>query len=145
MATVEDLYRQILGRPSDPGGLAYYQDLFGPTIEPEEVNTFLANIAPGAETITQEQQQAYMSKYNDCFYICLYNGEPAGYIGVIDDDIRVATHPDYQGKGIASFMVTEIKKIQPSSVAKIKIDNEASLALFKGCGFKIKYYLLEQQ
>lgn len=55
MATVEDLYRQILGRPSDPGGLAYYQDLFGPTIEPEEVNTFLANIAPGAETITQEQ------------------------------------------------------------------------------------------
>ena len=97
------------------------------------------------EIITQEQQQAYMSKYNDCFYICLYNGDPAGYIGVIEDDIRVATHPDYQGKGIASFMVTEIKKIQPSSVAKIKIDNEASLALFKGCGFKIKYYLLEQQ
>lgn len=95
------------------------------------------------EIITQEQQQAYMSQYNDYFYICLYKGEPAGYIGVIDDDIRVATHPDYQGKGIGSFMVKEIKKIQPSSVAKVKVDNKASLGLFKKCGFKIKFYLLE--
>ena len=95
------------------------------------------------ELITQEQQQAYMSQNNDYFYICLYKGEPAGYIGVIDDDIRVATHPDYQGKGIGSFMVKEIKKIQPSSVAKVKVDNKASLGLFKKCGFKIKFYLLE--
>ena len=95
------------------------------------------------EIITQEQQQTYMSQYNDYFYICLYKGKPAGYIGVIDDDIRVATHPDYQGKGVGSFMVKEIKKIQPSSVAKVKIDNKASLALFKKCGFEIKYYLLE--
>jgi RimJ/RimL family protein N-acetyltransferase len=95
------------------------------------------------EIITQEQQQAYMSQYNDYFYICLYKGKPAGYIGVIDDDIRVATHPDYQGRGVGSFMVKEIKKIQPLSVAKVKIDNKASLALFKKCGFKIKYYLLE--
>lgn len=84
-----------------------------------------------------------MSQYNDYFYICLYKGKPAGYIGVIDDDIRVATHPDYQGRGVGSFMVKEIKKIQPLSVAKVKIDNKASLALFKKCGFKIKYYLLE--
>jgi len=41
-------------------------------------------------------------------------------------------------------MVKEIKKIEPSSVAKIKIDNKASLSLFKKCGFEIKYYLLEQ-
>jgi len=95
------------------------------------------------EIITQQQQQAYMSQYNDCFYICLYKGKPAGYIGVIDNDIRVATHPDYQGKGVGSFMVKEIKKLQPLSVAKVKLDNKASLALFKKCGFKIKYYLLE--
>ena len=68
------------------------------------------------ETITQEQQQDYMSQYNDYFYICLYKGEPAGYIGVIDDDIRVATHPDYQGKGIGSFMVTEIKKMSKTMI-----------------------------
>jgi ribosomal protein S18 acetylase RimI-like enzyme len=95
------------------------------------------------EQITQEQQQAYMSQYNDYFYICLYKGIPAGYIGVIDDDIRVATHPDYQGKGIGSFMVREIKKLYPTSVAKVKIENKASLGLFQKCGFEIKYYLLE--
>lgn len=96
------------------------------------------------ETITQEQQQAYMSKYNDCFYICLYNGEPAGYIGVINDDIRIATHPDYQGKGVASFMLKEIVKKFPNALAKIKINNEASLRLFEKCGFKKVFYILEQ-
>lgn len=94
------------------------------------------------ETITQEQQQAYMSQYNDCFYICLYNGEPAGYIGVIDDDIRVATHPDYQGKGVASFMINEIMKIHTNALAKVKVDNEASLRLFKSCGFTEKFFVL---
>ena len=77
-----------------------------------------------------------MSQYNDYFYICLYKGKPAGYIGVIDDDIRVATHPDYQGKGVGSFMVKEIKKIQPLSVAKVKIDNKASLALLRNVDLK---------
>ena len=95
------------------------------------------------QAITKHQQQAYMSQYNDCFYICLYKGEPAGYIGIIDDDIRVATHPDYQGKGVGSFMVKQIKKKYPSSVAKVKVENKASLNLFTKCGFKIKYYLLE--
>lgn len=84
-----------------------------------------------------------MKKYSDCFYICLHNGQPMGYIGVIEEDIRVATHPDCQGKGAASFMVKEIKKLYPTSVAKVKTENKASLGLFKKCGFKIKYYLLE--
>lgn len=95
------------------------------------------------EFITEKEQQAYMSKHNDCFYICLYEGKPAGYIGIINDDIRVATHPDYQGKGVGSFMVKQIKKKYPSSVAKVKVDNKASLNLFTKCNFKIKYYLLE--
>jgi len=97
------------------------------------------------EIITQEQQQAYMSKYNDFFYICLYNGEPAGYIGVIDDDIRVATHPDFQGRGVASFMVNEIMKIHTNALAKVKVDNKASLRLFKSCGFTEKFFVLEKK
>lgn len=95
------------------------------------------------QEITYEQQQVYMEQFSDHFYICLYNNEPAGYIGIIDDDIRVATHPSFQNKGIATFMVNNLKKLFPNSIAKIKIDNKASLALFKKCGFKIKYYLLE--
>ena len=94
--------------------------------------------------IDPEQHQEYMKNYSDYFYICLYNNEPVGYIGIIDDDIRVATHPNFQGKGIGSFMVQEICKMHPTAVAKVKINNDASLNLFKKCGFKIKYYLLEQ-
>ena len=94
--------------------------------------------------IEPEQHQEYMKNYSDYFYICLYNNEPVGYIGIINDDIRVATHPDFQGKGIGSFMVQEMWKMHPTAVAKVKINNDASLNLFKKCGFKIKYYLLEQ-
>jgi len=38
--TVEDLYREILGREPDAGGLAYWQQGFGDTIDPNEVASF---------------------------------------------------------------------------------------------------------
>tara|TARA_R110000822_G_scaffold287043_1_gene408343 strand:- start:4260 stop:4643 length:384 start_codon:yes stop_codon:yes gene_type:complete len=88
--------------------------------------------------------EEYMKQFSNCFYICLQNNKPAGFIGVIGDDIRVATHPDFQGKGVGSFMVKEIRKMYPTALAKVKIENNESLTLFKKCGFKIKYYLLEQ-
>jgi len=49
MATLEQLYQQVLGRSADPGGLAYYQDLFGPTIEPSEVDAFLRGAVASGE------------------------------------------------------------------------------------------------
>ena len=93
--------------------------------------------------ITKQQQDQYMKKNNDFFWICVDKHKPVGYIGVIDDDIRVATHPNYQGKGVASFMVNEIMKIYPSAMAKVKIENKASLKLFERCGFIKRYYILE--
>tara|TARA_R110001583_G_scaffold48174_3_gene150713 strand:- start:844 stop:1224 length:381 start_codon:yes stop_codon:yes gene_type:complete len=94
--------------------------------------------------ITEEQQIQYMSKHNDCFYICLINEEPAGYVGVIDKDIRVATHPDFQGKGVGKYMINQLMEIHPNAYAKVKIKNEASLKLFEKCGFKKKFYILEK-
>jgi RimJ/RimL family protein N-acetyltransferase len=96
------------------------------------------------EYITEEQQKLYMSKYEKCFYICLYEGKPAGYVGVIDRDIRVATHPDFQGKGVGKFMINELMKKYPDSFAKVKIENEASVKLFERCGFKKVFYILEK-
>jgi GNAT superfamily N-acetyltransferase len=101
--------------------------------------------------ITTEQQQEYMKEFNNNFYICLYKGDPAGYIGIIENDIRVATHPQFQGKGIGSFMINRIIEIYPSAYAKVKIDNIASYNLFRKCGFKVnqfvaeKYYVLEKR
>jgi len=94
--------------------------------------------------ISRKDHSVYMQSFGDQFYICLDNDKPIGYIGVINRDIRVATHPDYQGKGVASFMVNEVMKTQTDAFAKVKIENEASLRLFESCGFKKKYFILER-
>ena len=95
--------------------------------------------------ITESQQKAYMSKYGDCFYICLVGEKPAGYVGVIENDIRVATHPDFQGMGVGKYMINELMKLHPNAFAKVKIQNITSVKLFEKCGFKKSFYILEKK
>ena len=95
--------------------------------------------------ITRTQHEEFMKKNSIFFWICLDNTAPIGYIGIIDNDIRVATHPDYQGLGVGSFMLNKAIKQNPQAQAKVKIDNKASLRLFEKNGFVKKYYLLEKQ
>lgn len=95
--------------------------------------------------ITPEQQSAYMAKYNDNYWVCLCDGKPAGYIGEIERDIRIAVHPDYQKRGIGKFLVNNLMQARPESAAVVKIENEASLALFRSCGFKDRYIILEKE
>jgi GNAT superfamily N-acetyltransferase len=95
------------------------------------------------EEIGEIEHAEYMLKYNGNYWVCLCDGKAAGYVGVINDDIRVATHPDYQGKGVGSFMINQIMKVHPNAYAKVKLDNNPSIKLFERCGFKKKYYLLE--
>ena len=95
------------------------------------VDGFVENVQ-----ITQPQQQAYMEKYSDLYRIALFNGEPAGFVGVVDDDIRVCTHPNFQGKGLGKFMIDECMKIWPTSYAKVKLGNVASDKLFLSVGFE---------
>ena len=96
------------------------------------------------EHITEIQQAEHMLKYNNNYWVCLLDEKPVGYVGVIDDDIRVATHPAFQGQGVGSFMINEIVKLFPDAAAKVKLDNEASLRLFEKCGFEKRFYLLER-
>ena len=92
--------------------------------------------------ITPSQQIAYMTKYAEHYRIALVDGIPAGFVGVIDDDIRVCTHPDFQKIGLGKFMITECMKIWPTAFAKVKLDNLASIKLFESCGFTKKFYIL---
>ena len=96
------------------------------------------------DKITINQHESFMKKNSSFFWICLDNNIPIGYIGIIDNDIRIATHPDYQGLGVGSFMLNESMKKNPQACAKVKIENKASLGLFEKNGFKRKYYLLEK-
>lgn len=98
------------------------------------------------ETIDKAGHRIHMIGYAHCYYLCLDDdGEPLGYCGVIDDDIRVAVSSKHQGKGAGTFMINELMERHPRAFAKVKIDNEASLALFEKCGFKKKYYILERE
>jgi len=92
--------------------------------------------------ITEEMQKEYMSKYSEYYRIALVDGVPAGYVGVIEDDIRVCTDPFFQGKGVGKFMINKCMEIWPNAFAKVKVDNEASLRLFRTCGFRKKFYIL---
>jgi len=87
-------------------------------------------------SITSEQQKAYMQKHGENYYICLYNGEPAGFIGIVDEDMRLAVKKEYQKRGIASFMLTEIMKLNINFVVRVKKDNIASIKFFEKNGFK---------
>jgi len=94
--------------------------------------------------ITKKMQLKYMKENSQYFRVAIINNNPVGYIGVIKDDIRVCTHPDYQGRGVGKFMINKCMEIWPSAFAKIKISNKASLKLFESCGFIKKYYYLEK-
>lgn len=96
------------------------------------------------QDITPEQQVNYMSTYSDCFRIALLNGEPVGYVGVINDDIRICTHPNFQKRGVGKFLLQECFKIWPNAFGKIKISNKSSRKLFESCGYKLKYYIYEK-
>ena len=93
--------------------------------------------------ITKEMQEKYMPDNFQFYRIALINNQPCGYVGVIDNDIRICTHPNFQGKGIGKFMLKEIMKIFPSAYGKVKIDNEVSLNLFSSVGFKQKFIIFE--
>lgn len=82
--------------------------------------------------ITEEQQIKYMTKNADWFKICLIDNEPVGYIGLIGDDRSEITYcSDVKGKGVGTFMVSEILKSSDKIWAKVLKDNVASIKVFE--------------
>ncbi len=90
-------------------------------------------------------QIKYMNKHSDCYRIGIIDTHPVGFVGVIEDDIRICTHPNHQGKGVGKFMLKEIMKIFPTAYGKVKKDNEASKKLFFSLGFKEKFIIFEYE
>lgn len=96
------------------------------------------------DEISQVDHAKYMLKYGTQYFICLLSGEPVGFIGVIDDDIRLAVDPSFQNLGVARFMVEEIIKMYPTAQAKVKISNSASMSLFESLNFTKEFVLFKQ-
>jgi ribosomal protein S18 acetylase RimI-like enzyme len=96
-------------------------------------------------SISREEQEVYMGLHANGYRVALVDGVPAGFVGVVNNDIRVCTHPDFQGLGVGKFMIENIMKIFPGAFAKVKVDNFASVALFESCGFQKKFFIFERE
>ena len=90
--------------------------------------------------ITPEEQEVYMEKYSNNYHVCLSYNEPVGYIGVINNDIRVCTHPDHSKKGVGKYMLKQIMELYPRATGKIKTNNTSSIRLFEAC--RVPYELI---
>lgn len=113
----------------------YYDFVREMRMHPENVAGFLEDA-----NITPEDQIEYMKKYGESYFVALSYGEPVGYIGVIDNDIRICTHPHYRGTGVGRFMLSEVVKLYPQATGRILKDNVASRRLFDFC--KVPYELI---
>ena len=70
----------------------------------------------------------------DLFFIALVEDVPAGFVGCIDGDIRICTHPDFQRRGVGVYIIREIMKRFPTAAAKVKIENDASQRMMEAGG-----------
>ena len=88
------------------------------------------------EFITKENHAKYMKINAKNYWVAFLNDDPAGYVGVVENDIRLAVAREFSRLGIAEFMLQEIRKLFPSAIAKVKFNNLASKRLFEKCGYE---------
>lgn len=83
--------------------------------------------------------------YNSKFYeVCLADNVFAGFVGLVDGDLRIGVSDQFKQKGIGKFMLENFKAFKAVKEVKVKIDNEASRKLFESFGFKKRYYILHR-
>jgi GNAT superfamily N-acetyltransferase len=91
--------------------------------------------------ITLEQQEKYMAVHWPQFFIALIDDIPAGFVGCVDGDIRICTHPDFQRNGVGVFLMREIIKRFPTAIAKVKVENKASQRMMEASGLTARYII----
>lgn len=90
-------------------------------------------------SFNKEIQFKFMNYNSKYFHVCLVNNKPSGYIGLISpnrDEITYCVAPEFQGKGIGTFMVKEIMQLSPNIWAKVKPENKGSIKIFEKLRFK---------
>lgn len=94
--------------------------------------------------ISVEQHAEFMERHWQSYLIAVDGFLPVGYAGSVAGDIRVCVDADHQRHGIGRILLEHLVRQFPESVARVKAGNEASLALFRSCGFKPTLVTLER-
>ena len=69
--------------------LVYYEFIRQLRTHPENTKGFLEQVQ-----ITEDQQKSYMEKYEKNYWICLSGNTPVVFVGIVDNDIRLAVQPN---------------------------------------------------
>lgn len=125
----------------------YYEFIRHLRIHKENIAGFIEKVE-----ITSKQQLIYMATHKDDYFICLDDNNMAlGWIGVVENDIRLCVDNDHKNRGVGKFMINELIKLFPLAKAKVLLENKFSNILFQSCGFEIfkkdnifNYYKIEQ-
>ncbi len=96
--------------------------------------------------VSDDQQWEYMKGHHMNYWVCIADGEPAGFVGIIEGDLRIGVHPNYQRKGIGTFMMRQfIKRRTENFTVRVKVNNEISLAFFRGLEYVPEFVLLNKK
>lgn len=93
---------------------------------PDNISGFFSH-----ETVSDSDHRNYMKEYGESYKICLNGNDPVGFIGCVDNDIRLAVDPKMKNRGIGKFMLNQTNY----PYAKVLHKNTASLNLFLSSGF----------
>ena len=93
-----------------------------------------------SDIIPPEDHFKYMTQHFKNYLICMHLRKVIGFIGHVENDIRLGTRKEHQRRGVAKLMVESFMKKYPEALAKVKLDNEASLKLFEKYMGKLRYY-----
>lgn len=101
------------------------------------------------EFITPKVHHAFMSEKGQNYWVCeLEDKIIAGWIGVVEGDIRVCVHPRFKQHGLATKMMQFLYDNEPTlmktAFAKVKSNNVGSLKLFEKFGFVQTYVYMEK-
>ncbi len=97
------------------------------------------------EYINKDDHYEYIKLNHKEYFICIKGDVPVGFVGCVENDIRVAVSSSHLGQGFGKKMIKHIMIFYPSAQAKVKVNNQASVKLFESCGFEKKFYLMESE
>jgi ribosomal protein S18 acetylase RimI-like enzyme len=86
-------------------------------------------------TITEDQQIEYMYKHGNNYYVCMNEeNKLLGFVGVVDNDLRIAVLPNQQNTGIGRYILDFILKKYPNVKIKVRQNNKRGQKFFESCG-----------
>ena len=98
--------------------------------DPDDLDNYFTSVIPPLVS----HRKFWLDNYQSyCIAEC--NGLRVGYYGLVNEDFRYAVVPSARGKGIGKNLVTHAILTEDIRIAKVAINNLASIKCFLSCGF----------